>query len=184
MEIRVHGHHVQVNERVRTLAEEKVGHAARFFDGQASTADVEFFEEGNPRLADVRSRVEITAPVAGHVVRVEAAAQEAQEALDLAVAKFERQLRKLKDRLITKARKSDKRLNQPTATVDEERDTDASSRIVRVKQFTIKPMTPEEAALQMEMLNHSFFFFLNAESDEYAVLYRRDDGQLGLIEPS
>ena len=117
-------------------------------------------------------------------MRVEAAAQEAQEALDLAVAKFERQLRKLKDRLITKARKSDKRLNQPMPTVDEEGDTDASTRIVRVKQFTIKPMTPEEAALQMEMLNHSFFFFLNAESDEYAVLYRRDDGQLGLIEPS
>ena len=73
-------------------------------------------------------------------------------------------------------------LNQSVEVAETSEELPPSASIVRTKQFTMKPMSPEEAALQLEMLGHSFFFFVNAETDGHAVLYRRNDGQLGLIE--
>lgn len=187
MDVRVHASHTTLGSALRDTAIRKVEHAARFFDGQVSEADVEFVEEGNPRMGERRHRVEITAPVAGQTVRVKATGADPGTAFDVAVDKFERQLRRVKDRLITRARKgSDKRLNSAAAHVDEDTDELRSHgpRIVRAKRFAMKPMSPEEAALQMETLGHSFFFFLNADSGAYAVLYRRRNGDLGLIEAS
>ncbi len=182
MDIRVHGKHMHVGPELRDLAERKVDHAGRIF-GDGAVADVEFSEHRNPRVADDRYRVEITAPVAGQVVRVEASAQDERAALDLASDKFERNLRRLKERLIQRSRKGGhKRLNAAEPPTEEEED--GPHDIVRVKQFAMKPMMPEEAALQMDMLGHSFYFFLNGENDRYGVLYRRRDGSLGLIEPA
>lgn len=179
MEVRVHSTHMNVSDDLRSLAEEKVSHASRVFD-EASHADVEFSEQSNPRLASERFRVEITASAAGHIVRVEAAEFDDRAALEVAVDKLERQLRKLKGRLIARNRKpSDKHLNAALNRTDEEDEL----RIERVKQFIVKPMSPEEAALQMELLGHNFYLFLNAETDRYGVLYRRRGGTLGLIEP-
>ena len=96
---------------------------------------------------------------------------------------FERNLRRLKERLITRHRRGEKRLNTSPSGVEESIEEDRDLRIERVKQFAVKPMTPEEAALQMETLGHSFYLFLNAETDQYGVLYRRRGGTLGLIEP-
>jgi putative sigma-54 modulation protein len=99
------------------------------------------------------------------------------------VDKLERQLSRLKERLVARHRRGgDKQLNSASEGV-EETSGPADSRIERVKRFAVKPMTPEEAALQMELLGHSFYLFLNAESDRYSVLYRRRGGSLGLIEP-
>ena len=113
---------------------------------------------------------------------VEAAARDPRTALDAASDKFERRLRRLKERLVERGRHHDnKDLNQQGEST-EVRSRDEE--IVRVKQFAIKPMMPEEAALQMDMLGHNFFFFLNGETDRYGVIYRRRDGALGLIEPS
>ncbi len=96
--------------------------------------------------------------------------------------KYERQLRRLKERLITRGRRG-KRLNAVPEGVEEEGDMIDAHRIDRVKRFDVKPMTPEEAALQMDLLEHNFFFFLNGETERYGVLYRRRNGSLGLIEP-
>ncbi len=96
---------------------------------------------------------------------------------------LERNLRRLKERLITRHRRGEKRLNGLAAGVEEDTSDDRELRIERVKQFAVKPMTPEEAALQMETLGHAFYLFLNAETDRYSVLYRRRGGTLGLIEP-
>ena len=183
MEVRVHGTHMQLTESLKSLATEKVAHAGRMFD-DARYADVEFSEESNPRIAE-RFRVEITAIAAGQTVRVEAAELDERAALDVAVDKFGRQLRRLKERLISRSRKpSDKRLNAATSGVEEDNEpADDELRIDRVKRFAVKPMTPEEAALQMDLLGHGFFLFLNGETDRYSVLYRRRDGSLGLIEP-
>ncbi|MDX1691136.1 MAG: ribosome-associated translation inhibitor RaiA [Acidimicrobiia bacterium] len=179
MEVRVHSTRMNVSDDLRTLAEEKVEHASRVFDG-ATFADVEFTEEQNPRLSDERYRVEITASAASHTVRVESAAFDDRAALDTAVDKLERQLRKLKGRLIARNRQPvEKHLNTPLETSEEEDEL----RIERVKQFIVKPMSPEEAALQMDLLGHNFYFFLNAETDRYGVIYRRRGGTLGLIEP-
>jgi len=182
VEVRIHGSHMSVDDELRNLAEEKVVRAAKVFD-DANFADVEFTEEHNPRLAAERVRVEITALAAGHTVRVEAAEPDERAALDSAVDIFERNLRRLKERLITKHRRGEKRLNRPSDAVEEDSEQDRDLRIERVKQFAVKPMTPQEAALQMEALGHSFYLFLNAETDRYAVLYRRRGGTLGLIDP-
>lgn len=183
MEVRIHGNHMDVSDGLRVLAEGKVVRAARVFDDAAEYADVEFTEEQNPRISEERFRVEITANAAGQVVRVEAAAFDAQAALDIGIDIFERQLRRLKERLIGRNRRaSEKHLNATSGAVEEEGSAD-ELRIDRVKRFVVKPMTPQEAALQMELLGHSFFLFLNAETDRYSVLYRRRGGSLGLIEP-
>ena len=181
MEVRIHGNHTTLDDDLRDLAATKVTHASRVFD-DTDFADVEFTEEHNPRIADERFRVEITAHAAGHTVRVEAAESDERAALDRAVEVFERSLRRLKERLITRHRRGEKRLNGPPSGV-EETSEDRGLLIERVKQFSVKPMTPEEAALQMETLGHSFYLFLNAETDVYSVLYRRRGGTLGLIEP-
>ena len=174
--------HAHLTESLKALAEEKVEHAARMFE-DTRFADVEFSEETNPRIAE-RYRVEITATAAGQTVRVEAAGLDERAALDIAVDKFERQLRRLKERLIGRSRKhADKRLNAASLGVEEDIGAADDIRIDRVKRFAVKPMTPEEAALQMDLLGHGFFLFLNGESDRYSVLYRRRDGSLGLIEP-
>jgi putative sigma-54 modulation protein len=182
VEVRVHGTTTNLDEDLRSLADEKVGHAARVF-AEARFADVEFSEEANPRISD-RFRVEITAQALGQVVRVESAGHDERAALDIAVDKFERQLRRLKERMIDRSRKaSDKRLNAVSDGVEEDFGAVDDIRIDRVKRFAVKPMTPDEAALQMDLLGHSFFLFLNGQTDRYSVLYRRRDGTLGLIEP-
>lgn len=183
VDVRVHGKNMQIGDALRELTESKVAHAGRIF-GDEATADVEFTESQNPRVSDGKYRVEITAPVAGQVLRVEASAQDERTALDLSYEKFERQLRKLKERLIQRSRKpSNKILNAPSEQAEEVGEN-IRPLIARSKRFAMKPMMPEEAALQMELLGHSFFFFLNGESDNYAVLYQRRDGSLGLIEPT
>jgi putative sigma-54 modulation protein len=179
----MHGRNFQIDDRFRELAASKISRAAKFFDGVGS-ADVEVTEEQNPRIADERFRVEITASAAGNLVRVVGAAGTPEAALDDTAERFGQQMKKLKGKLITRSRRStNKHLNEQAALVDEPSEADALD-IVKVKQFVMKPMTPEEAALQMETLGHDFFFFQSADSDMPSVLYRRRDGAYGLIEPA
>jgi len=181
VEVRVHARNMELSDDLREVAVDKVGHAGRIFD-DGHHADVEFIRSANPRAADGMYQVEITTLAAGHTVRVEATAQDDRAALDAAQDKFERQLRRLKERLIQRSRQpKNKQLNSPPEPSDEE--FEDTPQIVRTKRFDMRPMTPEEAALQMEMIGHDFFFFLNAESGDHCVLYHRLDGQLGLIEP-
>lgn len=181
MNVRVHGRNMQVGEDMAKLAEEKALHAGRIFD-DGGTVDVEFSESHNPRLSNGRFKVEITSLAAGHTVRVEADAFDARAALDVAADKYERQLRKLKERLVQRSRRTEnKALNEEPTSPEEE--SVQGFNIVRTKRFAMRPMTPEEAALQMDLLGHEFFFFLDAESGRYSVLYHRRDGSLGLIEP-
>ncbi len=176
MEITVHGRSVDISERQRQEIESKVEHATRVFDQAVDRVDVELSEASNPRRAEHRARVELTTSVSGHVLRIEAAAATFEAALDDGTDRLTRQIRRLKERLIDRGRRNDGPPPPPERVETNE--------IVRVKQFVMKPMTTEEATLQMEMLGHSFFFFQNADTDRPSVLYRRRDGNLGLIEPS
>ena len=181
MNVRIHGRSTEVADDIRELALEKIEHAGRIFD-DVTDVDVEFSENGNPRQADARYRVEITAKAGSQIVRVESNAFDALAALDTASDKYERQLRKLKERLIQRSRKaSHKDLNPLVQPVDDHRDRDAV--VVRTKTFELRPMSVEEAALQMEMIGHDFFVFLDADTGKQSVLYNRHDGDLGLIEP-
>lgn len=183
MDIRVHIKNMDLSDELREIALDKVEHAVRVFDGAVASADVEFSERHNPRRADERYRMEITTLATGRVVRVEASAPEMRSAIDIATDRYERRLRDLKQRLITSHRRGEKRLNEDHQR-DEDENQDRAFVIDRTKRFEVKPMTTQEAALQMELLEHSFYLFFNADTDTYNVLYRRRGGTLGLIEPT
>lgn len=185
VEVRLHTRQTQLDGRFRETAEQKVSHAARLFENIAF-ADVEVSEEQNPRLAPEKYRVEITTSAAGQLVRVESAGPTLDSALDFAVDRFERQLRRLKDRLVKRSRqpKAKPTLGPAEELLESDSDADDDFVIVRTKQFVMKPMTPEEAVLQLEMLGHNFFLFDNGETGLTSVIYARRDGSYGLIEPA
>jgi putative sigma-54 modulation protein len=179
MNVRVHTRNADVTEGFRQAATDKLSHAARVFESQAGDIDVEVSEEHNPRLSAARYRLEVTAPAAGHVIRIIAAANTPEAALDEAVDRFNNQLKRLKGRIIDRGRKMKAPSNDGIPVAEEK-----EAEVVRIKQFVMKPMTIDEAALQMELLGHDFYFFLNGASARQSVLYRRRDGRLGLIEPA
>ncbi len=181
VEITVTGRNVDVSKSLHAAVEEKVGRLGRFLDGM-ERADVRFSEERNPRISE-REVCEVTMQGHGHVVRAHAAASDTLAALDLVVDKLAHRLHKLKGKLVTRShpRRHDGTVLDPTPEDDLDEDQ-GSPRIVKVKQFDIKPMTPEEAALQMELLGHDFFLFTNADTNAAGVVYRRQDGDIGLIE--
>lgn len=179
MDVKLHTRNVTLDDRFRDSVDGKVGHAARIFE-QIVSADVEVTEEQNPRLAPEKYKIEITCQAAGHTVRIESAGSTPEAALDIGVARFEKQLRRLKDRMVRRSRSAK---TPPLPDVVEEDDSDELV-IVRSKQFVMKPMSPEEAVLQLELLSHEFFLFENANTDRLSLVYRRRDGAYGLIEPA
>jgi putative sigma-54 modulation protein len=188
VEVTVRGRNVEVSDALRGAAAEKLGRLARHNDGWEH-AEVHFFEERNPRISD-REVCEITLRGHGHIIRAKAASPDAFASVDRVVDKLEHQMAKLKTRLLS--RNHPRRQEAPAGRGEpadpgieppENADSDdAGLRIVKTKQFDIKPMTPEEAALQMEMLGHGFYLFTNADTGVAAVVYRRNDGDVGLID--
>jgi putative sigma-54 modulation protein len=185
MEIAISGHRVEVPEGLRDAAQEKVSRLDRFLDGM-ERAEVVFSEERNPRIAD-RDICEVAVHTHGHVVRARAAATDMLGALDLVVTKLEHRVTRLKGKLL--ARSHPRRPGQVHSggrdgaePEDADQDEDSPAPIVRVSAFHIKPMTPEEAALEMDVLGQDFVFFTNAETERPAVVYHRTDGAVGLID--
>jgi putative sigma-54 modulation protein len=196
MDVTVRGRNIEVSEQLRAVSEEKVAHVGRLLQGM-DHAEVHFMEEKNPRISE-KEVCELVLAGHGHVVRAKAASSDAFTALDQAVAKLEHQLAKLKGKLLSRShpRKHDS-VNSVKADEDDTGDTGDRDdrddpndpearlpRIVKTKHFAIKPMTPEEAALQMDLLGHDFYFFTNADTERAALVYRRNDGDVGLIDGS
>ncbi len=185
MEIVVRGRNLRVPPRLREVAAEKLAKIARFTH-DAGRVEVDFSELRNPRVGD-NQVCEVTVHLKRHFVKAHAAAREPEAALDLVVDKVEHQVARIKEKRVSRShprrRRShiDPAVDAGSPDLDEETE-DEDARIVKVKQFAIKPMRPEEAALQMDLLEHDFFLFTNAENGHAAVLYRRRDGHLGLIE--
>ena len=176
LDIRVHARGTDLDPDFRAQVGDKLQKAAKIFD-HAGDVDVELTEEHNPRRTDDKYRLELTSLTGGRILRIETAAPTPDAALDDAVERFTRTLRKHKERLIDSHRKRE-------AVVPVDDGSRTAEEIVRLKQFVMKPMTIDEAVLQMELLGHDFFFFHHAGSDKNSVLYRRHDGRLGLIEPA
>lgn len=178
LDVRLHARNTELDDDFRGAAIDKVTHAGRVFD-HAGVVDVEVAEEQNPRRTEDRFRVELTTGVTGRLIRVVSAAPTPEAALDEAVDRFTRQLRRLKEKLID----SHRRASAPQPEIQSQ-EAEAEAEVVRTKQFVMKPLSVEEASLQMDLLGHEFFFFLNSATDKQSVLYRRRDGRLGLIEPA
>jgi putative sigma-54 modulation protein len=183
VDVSIRSRNVELSESVRTAVQEKVTRLARFLDGM-DHAEVLFSEERNPRISE-KEVCEVTMSGHGHYVRARAAAPDALVAVDRVIDKLEHRMEKLKGKLISRSHPRrhgsvdfDKSRQLPD---DDNSDVDELT-IVKTKRFAIKPMTPEEAALQMELVGHAFYFFTNAETEQAAVVYRRNDGFVGLIE--
>ena len=194
MDVVVFGKHVEVDPALRAVTLEKLERIGKFAS-DVRRIDVDYGLHQTRRAGD-SCTCEILVHLNQHLVKGTAAAVEHVMALDLALEKVEHQMRRLHERRVrrgNRARGRDAKVATATngfADVDEFGafdDTDESTDgrgllIVKTKQFAVKPMHPEEAALQMELLGHDFFLFRNTETENAAVLYRRRDGALGLIE--
>jgi putative sigma-54 modulation protein len=192
MDIVVRGKNVDVPPRLRKLAREKVRKISRFTH-DAGRVEVEFSELRNRRVSD-NQVCEVIVHLKRNFVKAHAAASEPAAALDLVIDKVEHQVARIKEKRVTRthaprrnrsASNDADNLPAPDGNIEAEDDDDADgivNRIVKTKRLTMKPMGPEEAALQMDLLGHDFFLFTNAENGHAAVLYRRRDGNLGLIE--
>jgi len=190
VDVTVSRRNTEVSDSLRLVAEEKIGRLGRYVDG-LEHAEVHFSEQKNPRIAD-REVCEVTVTGGGHQVRCKVQAPDGFIAVDRAYAKLERQLNKLKTKLSRryqgepKARKGHDGISAVVSpgdvVVDDFDDGEVAPRIVKSKRFALFPMTAEEAAERMDLLGHGFFFFTNAETKRAAVVYRRDDGDVGLID--
>jgi putative sigma-54 modulation protein len=177
----VKGKNIEVPERVRRYAERKLTRIERLLDDR-SDAIVELAVEQHRSAADSHL-VDVTLVIDGATLRGHAAGASFQAGLDEALDKVERRAVDHKEKPRVRARPIEekqllRRIADGTAEPLRER------RIVKTKRFAIEPMFEEDAVSEMEELGHSFFLFVNAETERLAVLYRRDDGDYGLIEPS
>lgn len=173
MKITVVGRQMSVRESLKTLVEKKLSKFDRFFDEEAE-ATVKF---GHVRDLE---RLEITISAGGTLFRCEEEDSTFENALDECIESIERQLRKNKTRLERRLRAgafAPENFETPEPPFEED------NSVFRVKTFRLKPMTPDEAILQMNLIGHSFFVFINAETDATCVVYRRHDGAYGLIVP-
>jgi putative sigma-54 modulation protein len=184
MDVVIRGKNVKVSKSLRTAAEEHLAKLDRYANGFAR-AEVDFSEERNPRIPDSQ-RCEVLVHVKGHLLKAHASAPEPFAALYAVCDKVEHQVKRLKDKRVARThpkRVRTQRVELPPLDDDEE-DTQEprTAQIVKTKEFTIKPMTAEEAVLQMDLLGHDFFLFTSSETGRAAVIYRRNDGNFGLIE--
>jgi putative sigma-54 modulation protein len=182
----VKGKNVEVTPALKAYAEKKLQRLERHFTHLQKM-------EVTQGVQRSWHTVEVQVEGDGFILRAEERSTDMYQAIDLAAKKLEEQVRRFKGRLIEKPRAARPSAAQQAQDQEEEAAAAAGEavegeepqpKIVRYKRFPIKPMPAEEAAQQMEMLNHSFFVFLNAETQQVNVIYKRHDGDYGLIEPA
>ncbi|MBR0093518.1 MAG: ribosome-associated translation inhibitor RaiA [Lachnospiraceae bacterium] len=174
MNITIVGKNVDVTSGLRNAVEEKLGKLERYFAPDTKVNVVLSVDKE-------RHKIEVTIPVKGKIIRSEQVSNDMYVSIDLVEEVIERQLKKYKNKLIDKhqdASTSFKREFIEKEFVDED-----EIKIERVKRFDIKPMYPEDACIQMELLGHGFYVFVNAETDETNVVYKRKGGTYGILEP-
>ena len=173
MRFTITGRNIEVTQGLREAVEDKLGKLDRFFV-PATEAVVRLSVQ-----KDIQ-KIEVTIPVKGHIIIAEESSSDMYVSIDLVEEILERQLKKYKNKLI------DKKQSAPSfseAFLQEDASAEEEIQIVKSKKFAVKPMDPEEACVQMELLGHNFYVFLNADTEEVNVVYKRKGGTYGLIEP-
>lgn len=177
----IRGENIEVTPALRDYVESKVGKIHKYFTNDPqSTAHVNL-----RTYSDHTAKVEVTVPLPQIVLRAEETSPDMYGSIDLVADKLERQIRKYKTKINRKFRRQEAEAPQPVDPDlwggDDSEDSQ-ESKIVRTKRFNLKPMNPEEAVLQMDMLGHDFFVYLDGETDSIDIVYRRSDGNYGLIQ--
>ena len=173
MNINIRGKNVQVTPALKEHVEKRIGKMGRFFDTVLEIQVTLSVEKD-------RHKVEVTMPLNGYLLRGEEETGDMYASIDLVIDKLEKQAEKYKTRISKKIRDAGgikEMVPLSEVSVEEE------PSLVRTKKFAIKPMSVEEAIMQMNLIGHSFFVFSNAETEDINVIYKRKDGNYGLIEP-
>lgn len=179
MRLDIRGRNIEITDALKDYTTKRLSKLEKYIDDNR-IAQIALSLEGEDH------KVEVTIPLNGLILRGEVSAQDMYSAIDMVVEKLEKQIEKHK----TKLYKSHRGLGLKQIVDDEVRrqletkETPEKFRILRTKRFALKPMDEEEAIMQMSLLGHSFFVFFNASSDEVNVVYKRKDGNFGLIEPN
>ncbi len=173
MKITISGKNIEITAGLRAAVEDKLSKLEKYFTPDTACLVTLGVEKD-------RQKMEVTIPMKGHIIRAEQQSDDMYVTIDLIVDIIEAQLKKYRKKLIDKQQNTDSLRKE---FVDEEIDSDEEIRIVRTKKFGMKPMFPEDACVQMELLGHNFYVFSNAETGEVNVVYKRKDRSYGLIEP-
>ncbi len=173
MKFIISGKNIAVTEGLKTAVEDKLGKLERYF-----TSDTEVVVTLS--VEKERQKIEVTVPMKGSIIRSEQVSNDMYVSIDLVEEVIERQLRKYKNKIVDRQQASG---NFQKAYLEKEYEEDEEVKITRTKKFDIKPMYPEDACVQMELLGHNFFVFCNAETDQVNVVYKRKGNTYGLIEP-
>lgn len=173
----VRGKNIEITPSLREYVEKRVGKVTKYFDHVGDITVLLTVSKG-------RHIVEVTVPVQGGVLlRGEEATMDMYTSIDLVVEKLERQIHKQKTKLARRFRSGGFKAEAFASTPEKQAEDDEEYKIVKTKRFVVKPMDVQEAIMQMNLLNHNFFVFRDAETEEVNVVYRRTDGNYGLIEP-
>lgn len=168
------GRNMDVTEGLRNAVYEKIGKLERYFSADTEVHVTLSVEKD-------RQKIEVTIPVKGNVIRSEQTSSDMYVSIDLVEEIIERQLKKYKNRIIDKKQSAASYFSEEY--IENEYDEDDSIKIIRTKHIDMKPMTPEEACIQMELIGHNFFVFVNGNTGETNVVYKRKNNTYGLIEP-
>lgn len=167
------GRNIDITEGLKSAVQEKLGKLERYFTPETEIHVTLSVEKD-------RQKIEVTIPVKGNIIRSEQVSSDMYVSIDLVEEVIERQLRKYKTKIVNQQQAGG---NFQKEFVDDEFLEDEEVNIIRTKKFGIKPMYPEDACVQMELLGHNFYVFRNAETDEVNVVYKRKGNTYGLIEP-
>lgn len=175
MKFIISGRNIDITDGLRSAVEDKLGKLEKFF-----TDDTEIHVTLS--VEKERQKIEVTIPVKGNIIRSEQVSNDMYVSIDLVEEIIERQLRKYRKKIIDKKQNAGT-FQQAFMEKDFEDENTNEIKIIRTKKFGFKPMYPEDACVQMELLGHNFFVFLNAETEEVNVVYKRKGNTYGLIEP-
>ena len=173
MKIIISGKNIDVTDGLRGAVQDKIGKLERYFTPETEVQVTLSVEKD-------RQKIEVTIPVKGNIIRSEQVSSDMYVSIDLLEEVIERQLKKYKNKLVDQKQASSYFKQE---YIEKEYMDDEEVRIIRTKKFDIKPMYPEDACVQMELLGHNFFVFNNAETEQVNVVYKRKGNTYGLIEP-
>lgn len=173
MRITITGRNIELTEGLKAAVEEKLGKLEKYFSPDTEVLVTLSVEKE-------RKKIEVTIPVKGNIIRSEQVSNDMYVSIDLVEEVIERQLKKYKKKIISKQQNV---ASFKKEFIEKDSDVDDEIRIIRSKKFDMKPMYPEDACVQMELLGHDFFVFCNAETESVNVVYKRKGNTYGLIEP-
>ena len=171
------GRNLEVSDNLREAIYDKIGKLEKYF-----TPDTE--AHITLSIQREQQKIEVTIPMKGTTIRAEQSSSDMYVSIDLAEEVIERQLKRYKTKLVTKKQSASSfSSNFIEDPVEPPYEPDEGIRIVKTKHFAMKPMDPEEACLQMELIGHAFYVFYNTDTNQVNVVYKRKDDTYGLIEP-